>query len=142
MTAKEYLNQVKYIEHNINKKKEMAHRLRESLYGRGVSYENTGAAVQHNCDDTLGAAIAKVIDYEREADEEIARLVSLRIEIEKAILNITDEKEQEVLERKYLLFQSDEKIAKEMDCCKRSVSNYHKAGLKKIIVPNDLQCYS
>lgn len=139
MTAKEYLKQVKYIERNVRKKRNMAQKLRESLYGKGVSYENTGAKVQHLCDDSLGATIAKVIDYEREADEDIARLVSLRIEIEKAILSIKDEKEQEVLERKYLLFESDAKIAEEMDCSIRSVYNYHNAGLKKIIVPDDLQ---
>lgn len=139
MTAKEYLKQVKYIERNVRKKRNMTQKLRESLYGKGVNYENTGATVQHSCDDTLGATIAKVVDYEREADEDIARLVSLRIEIEKAILSVEDEKEQEVLERKYLLFESDAKIAEEMDCSIRSVYNYHNAGLKKIIVPDDLQ---
>ncbi len=139
MTAKEYLKQVKYIERNIRKKRKMAQKLRESLYGKGVSYENTGATVQHSCEDSLGAAIAKVVDYEHEADEDIARLISLRIEIEKAILSIEDENEQEVLERKYLLFENNEEIAEEMKCSIRSVYNYHNAGLEKIVVPNDLQ---
>lgn len=135
MTAKEYLKQVKYIERNICKKRTMAQKLRESLCGKSVSYENTGATLQHSCDDALGETVAKVVDYEREADEEIARLVNLRIEIEKAILSIENDKEQEVLERKYLLFENDTQIAEEMECSIRSVYNYHNSGLKKIIVP-------
>lgn len=135
MTAKEYLKQVKYIERNIRKKRNMAKKLRESLYGKSVNYENTGATLQPPCNDALSETIAKVVDYEREADEEIAQLVNLRIEIEKAILSIDNDKEQEVLERKYLLFESDTQIAEEMECSIRSVYNYHNSGLKKIIVP-------
>lgn len=139
MTAQEYLEQVKYIDRKIRKKRDMAKKLREALYGKSISYENTGATFQSSCGDASGETIAKIIDYEREADQEVAHLVALRIEIEKTILNVNDEKQQEVLERKYLLFEKTEQIAENMGCSIRTVYNYHNEGLLNIVIPADLQ---
>lgn len=139
MTAQEYLEQVKVIDRRIQKKRLMAKKLRESLYGSAINYENIGAANQRSCNDPLGRTVAQIVDYEKEADAEVAQLVKLRIDIERAILGVPDSNQQEALERKYLLNETPEKIAATMGCCVRTVYNYINDGLKHIRVPEDLQ---
>ena len=54
----------------------------------------------------MSSVIGKVIEYEQQADEVIEKLVSKWMEIEKAIAAVPDEVQREVLERRYLLYQS------------------------------------
>ena len=104
MTAKEYLNQAYYIDREINLILAKADKLRQSLYGRAVTYDST--AVQSSGDkDTLGRTFEKIDEYERKANEMIDRLVEKRIEIENTIKAVPDSVQREVLERRYLLFQ-------------------------------------
>lgn len=103
MTAKEYLNQAYKLDRKANMILQKADTMRKSLYGRGQSYENTS----HNSNnDGIAKAIEKVADYERKADEIIDRLIDMRIEIETAINEVPDPIQREVLERRYLLYQS------------------------------------
>ena len=53
----------------------------------------------------MSGVIDKVIEYERQADEVIDRLVEKRLEIERAISAVPDDVQREVLERRYLLYQ-------------------------------------
>lgn len=104
MTTKEYLNQAYYIDREINLTLAKADKLRQSLYGRAVTYDST--AVQSNGDkNTLGRTFEKIDEYERKANEKIDRLVEKRIEIENTIKAVPDSVQREVLERRYLLFQ-------------------------------------
>lgn len=103
MTAKEYLSQAYKLDKQADMILQKAEALRKSLYGRGQNYENTG----HNSNtDGIAKAIEKVSDYERRADEIIGRLVDMRIKIETTISLVPDPIQREVLERRYLLYQS------------------------------------
>ncbi len=82
-----------------------ADKLRNSLYGRGQKFDKIGGGKSTPTNDSMGDVIAKVIDYEHKADEMIDRLISVRIEIEKAIQLVPDSVQREILERRYLLFQ-------------------------------------
>lgn len=106
MTAKEYLNQAYKLDRQAEMLLAKADKLRESLYGRGVSYDGSrvksgagGAGV--NLSDT----VAQVIEYEEQAERIIEKLVEKRIEIEHTIAQVPDEVAREVLERRYLLYQ-------------------------------------
>lgn len=104
MTVKEYLSQAYYIDREINLILAKADKLRQSLYGRAVTYDST--AVQSSRDkDVIGKTIEKIDEYERKANEMIDRLVEKRIEIENTIKAVPDSVQREVLERRYLLFQ-------------------------------------
>ena len=67
MNAKEYLNQAWELNQMINDKMEKAERLRQDLYGRGVSYENNGGSSPNGGSDAISKAICKVIAFEQEA---------------------------------------------------------------------------
>jgi hypothetical protein len=107
MTAKEYLNQVYYIDREINMTLAKADKLRKSLYGKGQKFDDVGGS-KSSCtcsSDHIGDTVALVIDYENKANELIDKLIRARIEIEKAIQLVPDSAQREVLERRYLLFQ-------------------------------------
>ena len=153
MTAKEYLSQV----YKLDKQAEMifqkADAMRKSLYGRGQNYESNGHS--RNSSDSIAKAVAKVVDYEHKADEIIDRLVNKRIEIENTIKLVPDPIQREVLERRYLLYQSftsrynkktgmrEVGIDEKTGYCARQVYRYHDEGLREIskIIKNVSECH-
>lgn len=103
MTAKEYLSQAYKLDKQADMILQKAAAMRNSLYGRGQNGES-GKSTPSG--DSLAKAIEKVVDYERRADEIIDRLVDMRIKIETTISLVPDPIQREVLERRYLLYQS------------------------------------
>lgn len=103
MTAKEYLSQAYKLDKQADMIIQKADALRKSLYGRG---QNSESGKSTPSGDSLAKAIARVIDYEHKADEIIDKLIDMRIEIENAINKVSDPIQREVLERRYLLYQS------------------------------------
>ena len=143
MTTKEYLNQAYYIDREINLILAKADKLRQSLYGRAVTYDST--AVQSSGDkDTLGRTFEKIDEYERKANELIDSLIEKRIEIENTIKAVPDSVQREVLERRYLLFQEWDSgydrntgeykkgIYEEMNFSRRQIFYLHGEALKSI----------
>ena len=143
MTAKEYLSQAYRLDKQADMIIQKADALRKSLYGRG---QNSESGKSTPSGDSLAKAIAKVVDYERKADEIIDELVDMRIEIENAIAEIPDPAQREVLERRYLMYQPfeggyDKKtgayikgIDESMGYSVRQVYRLHRYGLQKIKV--------
>ena len=141
MTAKEYLSQAYKLDKQADMIIQKADALRKSLYGRG---QNGESGKQTSSEDSLAKAIAKVVDYERKADEIIDRLVEVRIEIENAIASVPDPIQREVLERRYLMYQPfeggyDKKtgvyikgIDEAMGYSARQIYRFHGYGLQKI----------
>lgn len=131
MTAREYLEQVQVIDKQINQKLKKAQMLRQSPYGQGISYESTGKKNGY-CANAFEKTVAKVVDYEQEANVLIDCLIEKRLEIEKAIAAIPDDKQREVLEHKYLYFQDWDQISAEMGYSKSHLYELHRMGLEKI----------
>ena len=119
MNAKEYLNQAWELNQMINDKMEKAERLRQDLYGRGVSYENNGGS------DAISKAICKVIAFEQEADALIDKMIAIKIDIEHAIGKLDDRRYRKLLERRYLFFESFEVIAGKMGYSKKHIYRLH-----------------
>ena len=144
MTPKEYLNQVYKIDCQINLTLAKIEKMRASLYKIGNG--GSGVPTQRQSSDSLGAAIAKVLDYEKDANRLIDQLVTKRLEIENAIKSVRDDAQREVLERRYLLFQRWESrfdgrtgeyikgIAESMGYSERQIYYLHGKALKNIAV--------
>ena len=141
MTAKEYLSQAYELDRKADIILQKADAMRKSLYGRGQSY---GGGGHGDSSDSIAKAIAKVVDYERKADEVIDRLIDMRIEIETAINEVPDPIQREVLERRYLMYQPFESgydkrtgiyikgIDEIMGYSARQIYRFHGYGLQKI----------
>lgn len=135
MTAHEYLGQIHELDLQIRRKQEKALKIKESLYASGISYENIGDAKPHNTGDAMGEAMAKVIDYFQEIENDTARLIVLRIEADNIIGQLDVEVERRILERHYLFYESIEKIAEDIGYSTRTVYRYRNSGLKKLTLP-------
>lgn len=125
MTAKEYLNKPWELNCEINDKLEKAARLRQDLYGRGVSYENNADSSPNHSTDAIGKAVCKVVAFEKEADVLIDQLITLKIEIEHTISMVDDRRYRKLLERRYLFFESFETIAATMNYSKKHIYRLH-----------------
>lgn len=142
MTAKEYLNQAFVIERQIRLTLEKAERMRDCLEYRSPSFEGTGSGGGSH--DRIGSSVAKIADYERQADELVDRLIDKRLEIENTVKAVCNPVQREILERRYLLYQPwesrfDERsgkyvrgIADEMGYSRRRIFQLHGEALKKI----------
>lgn len=135
MTAHEYLGQIHELDLQIRRKQEKALKIKESLYASGISYENIGDAKPHNTGDAMGEAMAKVIDYFQEIENDTARLIVLRIEADNIIGQLDEEVERRILERHYLFYESIKKIAEDIGYSTRTVYRYRNSGLKKLTLP-------
>lgn len=142
MTAKEYLSQVYKLDKQAEIILQKANAMRKSLYGRGQNYENNGHG--RNSGDSIAKAVEKVVGYEHKADEIIDQLVDKRIEIENIIAAVPNFIHREVLDRRYLLYQSwdghydktNQKYIKgiweEMNFSRSQVFDYHNKALKAV----------
>ena len=135
MTAKEFLEQVSIQDEKVKAMRIKLRMLHEALGVKGVNYESTGAASGSRKTDAMAEAIAKVVDYENALKEEEAKLTIIRFNVEKAIQQIDNKNEREVLERWYLFFQPLEKIMKEMGYGERRIYDFKKFGIAKIVIP-------
>lgn len=135
MTFKAYLAEAVKLNEQIFEILDKANLMRNNLYGRGVNYENDGIASGSSSDDALGRAMAKIIDFEKSADVLIDELVEMKIKIEKYILKLPDKKLRQILDRKYLLFETNEKIAADL---KYSVNHVYKLHNKAVRIIEDI----
>jgi hypothetical protein len=146
LTAKQYLGQAYKIDKRIKITLAKAEKMRSALEYKSPSFNGTGGG---NSDKSaqLADTIAKIDEYEKRADELVDLLIDRRLEIERAIEGIDNPVEREILERRYLLYQSWEShydavsceyikgIADSMGYSQRRVFQLHGEALKKINVP-------
>ena len=130
MTAKEYLSQAKTLDRRINIELKKIEKLRSLLEYRSPSWEGTSGGSSSG--DRLSSAISKIVEYEDRTNKLIDEYTALYGEIDHAIHAIDDEDLVEVLERRYLLYQKWESIAKEMRLDLRWIYRLHGRALARI----------
>lgn len=130
MEVKEFLKQAYWIDRQINLDIEKVKSMRESLYGR-TSDSSSGCGSSGGKNNHIEEAICRVVDYEKQIDEEVDMLIKKKLEIADAI-NSTCFWEKEVLERRYLMFQKWDTIASAMGFSVRRVHQIHGSALQKI----------
>ena len=81
-------------------------------------------------------------ELEEELKKEMLNAVTEYENIHKAIKKMKDEEEKEILERKYLMRQTWEKIAKELGYDRRTVIRKHGNALKNFEIPESCHCMS
>ena len=134
MTAKEYLQQYKFLDSRINAKCEQLERLRE--LSTKVSVEQ-GSGAHSGVSDRVGNIVAKICDMEAEINEMIDKLLDLRVEIERAIAAVPDETLRQLLELRYINCKTFEQIAVEMYYTYQWVCVLHGRALKYITVDSN-----
>ena len=128
MTAKEYLEQARYLDMRIDSKLEQV----SALNGLAEKCTAVMTGMPHNPSKNtsqMADTIAKIIDMENEINSDIDRLVDLKNEIAEIINSVPNSEYRTVLEKRYLCFKHWEAIAVEMGCSVRSVFRIHDNAL-------------
>ena len=136
MTAKEYLSQARRLDQRICSKLEQMDALRS--LAQKVTTSLNGERVSHTRNvSSLEDTILRLMETENEMNQSVNALLSLRIEIGKQISALNDPDCILVLEKRYLSYQSWEKIAADLEFTVRWVHRLHAKALQSI---NQLLC--
>lgn len=136
MTAKEYLSQAFHIDQRISSKLSQVMRLREaatSCTATLTDMPRPDSPSRQQMADT----ICKIVDLEREINEDIDRLVDLKAEARRAINAVSDPDQQLILELRYLCYKPWNEIMTELGYSEPTVYRLHGEALKKILVPGE-----
>lgn len=130
MDAKEFLRQYIWLNKEIDRKLEEIARERERA--TKVTQIITSDRVQVSPHDTLSEIIAKIVDMERQVDDDIDKRLEIKTKIEGAIAAIGDDKLELLLHYRYIDDLDWKKISKKMHYSIRQVNRLHGLALKKI----------
>jgi CHASE3 domain sensor protein len=129
--AKGYLQQVERFENLITAKLEEMDRLRALTTKITSSWKDDVVSSSGN-KDKLGDAIAKIIDLQTEINETIDEYVGRKREVSSVLEKVENSNQLAVLTKKYLLFESLEQIAVEMNMTYRNVCYIHGEALHTV----------
>lgn len=129
MTAKEYLEQARYIDQEINNKIRQLEMARADLYSL-TGPENEMPRQETRSTDGFSRAVARVIDLETAINRRIDELIDLKLDILRSINALDLPKHRLVLEERYILLKPWKEIAEHLGCVERQIHRYHAAALK------------
>lgn len=133
MTAKEYLSRYRFLNDGINAKLMQVEELRSKA--QTVSGGNSTGARSSQPYDRIGEITAKIVDLEREINEEIDHLVDIQREIRESIAAVPEERLRTLLEYKYLNCMTLEEIAVLMDYSYKQICRLHGKALLRVRCP-------
>lgn len=129
MDAKEYLKSIKRMDTFINGM------IKERDQLRGMRYKitqtlNPVKVSGGGTNEGFTGASNRLLDLEDEINREVDRFADLKREAGELLKQLDDPKHYEVLHRHYILFESFEKIAVDMDCTYRNACYLHGRALQ------------
>ena len=130
MNAKEYLKQAFYLDKRINSKLEQVESL-NALATKATSTLSDMPKSPNRGSSKLEDTIVKIVDLQEEINRDIDKLVDLKAEMVGTIKQIQNKELQVILEKRYLCFETWEKIAVDMNYEIRHIHRLHNLGLKE-----------
>lgn len=131
MTAKEYLNQLITMDNAINRKQQRLATLRDVAMNTTPNYVDE--AVQRTREkNPLENIMSKIVDLDREIDEDIDALVDFKAEVWEQLDKLEDETQKRILWLHYSERLSWTKVAVEMSFTTRYVYIIHRAALDEL----------
>ena len=134
MTAKEYLSQAFHIDQRISSKLSQVMRRREAATNRTATLTDMPRPDSPS-HERMADTICKIVDLEREINEDIDRLVDLKAEARRVINTVSDPDQQLILELRYLCYKPWNEIMTELGYSEPTIYRLHGEALKKICVP-------
>ncbi len=132
--AKQYLGQMYRLDQRINSKIMQISLLKSNALN--ITTKINEISVQTSHDNTkMENTMLKIIQQEREIDDEIDRLIDLKDEIRKVIGKVPIIEYRLLLELRYLCFRSWEEIAVEMNYSIDYIFKIHRKALGMVEIP-------
>ena len=118
MNSKEYLQEIRKMNDDINKKIMDLHELK--IMSKSIPAINNGEKVQSSPNfDKIGTLIAKIDELEREID----RMTDVFVD---------KPRDKDLIFRKYILFEKNKKISQDYGIKERAVKKAHKIALDRL----------
>jgi DNA-directed RNA polymerase specialized sigma subunit len=136
MTAKQYLRQAYRLNELINshiKELESLKLLSTSLPSTDFSQERVQGGQLPG--DRISNIIAKIVDLEKQINDEIDSFIELKKEVHNVINAVTSSNERLVLRCRYIEFLTWEQTADRMAYSIKQVHRIHSEALQNVIVP-------
>ncbi|HQD36753.1 MAG TPA: DUF1492 domain-containing protein [Thermodesulfovibrio thiophilus] len=136
MTAKQYLRQAYRLNELINshiKELEQLRLLSTSVPSTDFSKERVQGGNLPG--DRISNIIAKIVDLEKQINDEIDRFIDLKKEIHDAIDAVQNPDQQLVLRCRYIEFLTWEKTAEIMNYSIKQIHRIHSAALQNVVIP-------
>ena len=124
MNAKEYLGQAYRLDQRIGSKLQQVESLRSLTERVTVAYGGEVVSYTRNL-TSLQDTIVRLMEAEEELNQEIDRLVDLKIEISNVISEVRNESYRLILEKRYLCFLPWDQIAADLKISRRWVLTQH-----------------
>ncbi len=132
MKVKEYLSQALWLDQKINSKLEQLETLRALATKVTAKLAEEKVSGGNNTKGHMENAVVKIVDLEKEINEDIDRLVDIKTEIMDTISQVDDPVCQLLLWMRYVSGKTWEEVAWELDYNDRTVFKIHGRALKKI----------
>ena len=131
MTAKEYLNQLIAMDNAINRKQQRLATLRDVAMNTTPNYADE--AVQRTREkNPLENIMSKIVDLDREIDEDIDALVYFKAEVWEKLDKIADERYKRILWLRYADRKTWRYIALELNFTIRYIHKMHLKALAEL----------
>lgn len=130
LDAKEYLQQIRHYDTIINSKLAEV----DSIYClitriTPVLKDDVGSG-GGGSQDKIGNALAKIVDLKNEINQDVDRFVDLKREATALLEKLENPLHYEILHKRYILYQTFEQIAADMDFTYRWVCKLHGRALQ------------
>ena len=131
MTPRQYLDQAYRLDERIKSKLKQLANLK-ALATHVTSMLNDVCIQKSHNNHKMEDTILKIYEQENEIDRDIDRLVDLKGEIRHVIDGVQNIQYRFILEKRYLLFESWEKIANDLHLSVQHVFRLHNEALREI----------
>lgn len=130
MTTKEYLSQYRSLNDSINAKLEQVGELRRKA--QTVSSGSSDGTHGSTPRDRIGEITARIVDLEREINEDIDRSIDLQREIRAAIATVPEVRLRTLLEYKYINLLTLDETAVRMNYSYPQICRLHGRALQRV----------
>ena len=131
MTAREYLGQAYRLDQWINSKLRQVENLRSLTQRVTASYGREPVSHTRNV-TSLEDSIIRLMEGEEQINQQIDKMVNLKMDIAALIDHVRNENYRLILEKRYLCFLSWDEIATDMHYSSRWVRNVHERALEVV----------
>lgn len=128
MTAKEYLQQVKRKDAAISNLQHDKECLTQMMYSLGGTGDGERVQSSRN-NDKFGTLYSRIDEKEREITEQIDALIDFKLKVSSEINALVDDRYITILHKRYICFDSWERIAIDMQYNVRYVQHLHGQAL-------------
>ena len=132
MKAKEYLSQALWLNQRIDNKLEQLERLKAMAMRVTANLTQEKVSGGYNKRSPMENTIVRIMDLEREVNDEIDKLINLKQEILETISLVDDPMAQLLLEMRYINRRTWGEIAEELGYSDRGIHKIHGRALKEI----------